>query len=248
MPKLVASRGYPLHYPENTAVGIEAAIAAGARLISVDIQLSRDGVPVLFQDRTLERVCGRPGTIHEHTADGLRDLYAMDFGRFGYKFSGTPIMRLAELVELLQHYSNVTSFIELRRVSVDRFGATTVATRALQVIEPAASQCVITSKSMEGLLALRRLGWQSIGAVFDQWMEREHPLLNKIDPGFLFCGIDSLPRWRRPRFRRCRLGVFETSDPEKATQTAKRGIEFVHTAAIGEMLAQANRRRSDRQV
>ena len=47
IPELVAHRGYPQHYPENTLIGIEAAITAGARFIDVDVQLSADRVPVL---------------------------------------------------------------------------------------------------------------------------------------------------------------------------------------------------------
>ena len=53
IPELVAHRGYALHYPENTLIGIEAAIRAGARYVEVDVQLSADKVPVLFHDRTL---------------------------------------------------------------------------------------------------------------------------------------------------------------------------------------------------
>ena len=39
---LIAHRGYPAHYPENTLIGLEAAIKAGAERIEFDIQLSAD--------------------------------------------------------------------------------------------------------------------------------------------------------------------------------------------------------------
>ena len=80
-------RGYPERYPENTLVGMEAAIRAGARAVELDIQLSADEVPILMHDRTLQRVCGVKGTIHHLPFDQLRTLQPMEFERFGYRYA-----------------------------------------------------------------------------------------------------------------------------------------------------------------
>ena len=40
--QLVAHRGLQCEYPENTALSVSKAIAAGALFIEIDIQLSRD--------------------------------------------------------------------------------------------------------------------------------------------------------------------------------------------------------------
>ncbi|MEK7733824.1 MAG: glycerophosphodiester phosphodiesterase family protein [Pseudomonadota bacterium] len=64
-PELVAHRGYTLLYPENTLSAVRGAIEAGGRYVEVDIQLSRDEVPVLFHDHTLKRLCGVDGAVHE---------------------------------------------------------------------------------------------------------------------------------------------------------------------------------------
>ena len=61
IPEHVAHRGYTRHYPENTLIGIEAAIQAGARYVEVDVQLAADKTPILFHDRNLKRVCGVQG-------------------------------------------------------------------------------------------------------------------------------------------------------------------------------------------
>ncbi|MGF1546037.1 MAG: glycerophosphodiester phosphodiesterase family protein, partial [Thiotrichales bacterium] len=60
---LVAHRGYALRYPENTLPAIEAALAAGARYVEIDVQLSADQVPVLFHDRSLMRMCEVTGAL-----------------------------------------------------------------------------------------------------------------------------------------------------------------------------------------
>ena len=44
-PQLIAHRGYSECYPENTLVGLEAALSAGANCVEFDVQFSSDGVP-----------------------------------------------------------------------------------------------------------------------------------------------------------------------------------------------------------
>ena len=46
VPSLVAHRGWASCYPENTLPAVAAALAAGAAYIEIDIQLTRDLVPV----------------------------------------------------------------------------------------------------------------------------------------------------------------------------------------------------------
>jgi len=53
---------------------IKGALDAGARYIEVDVQLSADGVPVLFHDRTLQRICRQRGTIDRYSADNYSNF------------------------------------------------------------------------------------------------------------------------------------------------------------------------------
>ena len=65
-------RGIPLaishksdwrNFPENSLLGFNSCIKMGVDLIEVDFHVTKDGVPVLFHDDTLERVTGQPGAI-----------------------------------------------------------------------------------------------------------------------------------------------------------------------------------------
>ena len=51
---VLAHRGYHAELPENTLAAFEAAVALGADGIETDIQVTRDGVPVLFHDTTIK--------------------------------------------------------------------------------------------------------------------------------------------------------------------------------------------------
>lgn len=56
--------------PENSLVAFEAAKAAGVG-VELDVRLTADGVPVVFHDSGLERMCGHRELLARVTADDL---------------------------------------------------------------------------------------------------------------------------------------------------------------------------------
>lgn len=241
IPQLVAHRGYPRHYPENTLIGLEAAIAAGARFVEVDVQLSRDRVPVLFHDRDLKRLCDEHGKVHDLHYEELWRLRAAERDRFGDRFKDVHITRLAELGHLLIRHPEVTAFIELKRSSIERFGIESLLTLVRRSLKPVLAQCVLISYSLEALVAARRHGWPRLGVVIDHWYERGQELIAEIDPAFLFCDVDGLPRDGHLGIDGMKLVVFEVADPALALALAARGVDFIETFAVGEMLQEFSR-------
>jgi glycerophosphoryl diester phosphodiesterase len=242
IPQLVAHRGYSRHYPENTLIGLEAAIAAGARFVEVDVQVSRDRVPVLFHDRDLKRLCGVPGKVHELHYEELWRLRVAERSRFGDRFKDVHITRLAELGHLLLRRPVVTAFVELKRSSIERFGIEALLTLVRRSLKPALAQCILISYSLEALVAARKHGWPRLGAVIDRWDEHRQELIAEIRPAFLFCDVDGLPREGRLQADNMKLVVFEVADPTLALALAARGADFIETFAVGEMLQEFSRR------
>lgn len=78
--------------PENSRAAILAAIAAGYA-IEIDLQLSRDGVPMVFHDETLERLTPRDGW--------LRDLTAAELATIPLTGGDETIPSLAEVLALV---------------------------------------------------------------------------------------------------------------------------------------------------
>jgi glycerophosphoryl diester phosphodiesterase len=237
IPELVAHRGYPRHYPENTIVGIEGAIAAGARYVEVDVQLTADQVPVLFHDNTLLRVCGVAGAVAGHSYEQLREFRAAETGRFGHKFAQVCIPALAELRVLLQRHPAVTAFVELKRTSLERFGIPTVLARVLRELKPVLAQCVPISYSLEAVAAARSQ-WPAVGVVLDRWRERRQPIIEEIRPEYLFCDVAGLPWFGSLRGDPARVVVYEVTDPRLALKLAGRGVDFIETFAVGELREQ----------
>lgn len=235
--RLVAHRGYRACYPENTLIAYEAAVSVGARFVELDVQLTRDEVPVLYHDRTLHRVSRQQGAIHQYTLAELSAFRAFEFDRFGYRFAQNPICTLERFTAFLAGHPHVTAFVEMKRLMVERFGADTAAAKVLATIAPVADQCVVISYDLDVQLAVRERGWERIGPVVDHWRERRHARLRALRPQYLFCDVDSLPRWGRVRFDHSRVAVFQTSDPQHARRLMARGVDLVETDDIGAMIA-----------
>jgi len=63
--------------PENSLAAFEAACAAGYG-IELDVQLTADGVPVVFHDDRLERMTAAHGRVVERTATQLAEVRLQD--------------------------------------------------------------------------------------------------------------------------------------------------------------------------
>ena len=92
--EIIAHRGYSAVAPENTLAAVEAAIAAGADAVEFDLHVTRDGVPVLFHDATLERTTDGSGPLCARSHEELRSLDAGAW--FDVRFAGEPVPSLAE--------------------------------------------------------------------------------------------------------------------------------------------------------
>lgn len=65
--------------PENSLPAIKKAVEKGYG-IEFDIQVTKDGVPVVFHDFTLHRMCGQKGRVCDYTLEELRKFRLLDCG------------------------------------------------------------------------------------------------------------------------------------------------------------------------
>ncbi len=98
-PMCIAHRGFSTRFPENTIAAFDAAVQEPIDAMELDIQLTKDRVPVIYHDRTLHMIGGGFKRIHRLT---LEDLEQFDFGGwFGPEFANT---RIATLEQVLERY------------------------------------------------------------------------------------------------------------------------------------------------
>ena len=60
--------------PENSLRAFRKAVDAGFG-IEMDVQMTKDGIPVVFHDYTLKRICRAEGKVCQHTYEELQTLF-----------------------------------------------------------------------------------------------------------------------------------------------------------------------------
>lgn len=78
--RYVAHRGGAALWPENSLLAFRNAIAAGARLLELDVHQAADGAVVVIHDPTLERTTNGRGPVATRTSAELRALRLRDAG------------------------------------------------------------------------------------------------------------------------------------------------------------------------
>ncbi len=95
-----AHRGASSATPENTAASDEVARRARAEWIENDVQPTKDGVPVILHDDTVDRTTDGTGTVRSMTA---AQIAALDAGSwFAPAFAGQRVPTLAQQLDGLK--------------------------------------------------------------------------------------------------------------------------------------------------
>lgn len=94
--------------PENSLSAFRKAVEAGFGM-ELDVQLSKDKIPVVFHDFDLKRVCGAEGKVSDYTLQELK--------RFRLYGSDEQIPTFAEVLELVN--GQVPLIVELKGDNMD---------------------------------------------------------------------------------------------------------------------------------
>jgi glycerophosphoryl diester phosphodiesterase len=109
-PVVIAHRGASARAPENTEAAVRLAIRQRADAVECDVQLSRDGVPIVFHDASLRRLCGEAARVDSLPARALLRRRVRVDGRHG---EPARIVTLARWLALLP--ARVRPVVELKR-------------------------------------------------------------------------------------------------------------------------------------
>ena len=89
--EVLAHRGGAEESLENTIESFEYSISLGCKYIETDVQVSSDGIPYIFHDDDLKRICG--------IAKKFDSLSSQDIDKISI-FDGHKIPRLNDVLEL----------------------------------------------------------------------------------------------------------------------------------------------------
>ena len=128
---IIAHRGASAYYPENTNPSFEAAIAMGADMVELDVQLTSDKEVVVFHDEKISRCTDGKGKISDYTLASLKRLDAGSW--FDKKFKNTRIPTLSEVLDICKNRIAVNIEIKTEAVSRMFFGG--IEEKCLKIVE-----------------------------------------------------------------------------------------------------------------
>lgn len=225
MAEWVAHRGWSSRYPENSLAAVTAAMEAGARYIEIDVQLARDGVPVLLHDATLKRTTGLSGSVFDYSADELVALHGCD------------IPQLNEVLANLRQHPEVTLFVEVKDESVAHCGLEATVDAVVHAIGADAGQCVLIAFDERVLTHARQQSPIAIGWILEAFDAEAHCTAESLQPEYLICNYKRLSG-QQPWPGHWQWMLYELNDHETAAGFDAQGVALIETADIGRMLAE----------
>ncbi|MFJ9031233.1 glycerophosphodiester phosphodiesterase [Streptomyces sp. NPDC102274] len=143
----VGHRGDPYRVRENTLPSVHSARRRGADAVEIDVRLTRDGVPVLLHDSTLERLWGHDRRLAELTYEELRALTD----------GGVPTLREALTAEAPDGTGGGHAGADSARFMLDLPGATEKSVRTIvsTVRDCGAAERVYYCAGPSAMLAVR---------------------------------------------------------------------------------------------
>lgn len=101
-------------FPENSLAAIKESIRIGVDIIEIDVKVSKDGVPFLMHDRTLDRTTTGKGDPEVLTWDELQQLFIVDKGK-------TTRLKIPSLEEALKlSHGQILVDLDLKTDRIDR--------------------------------------------------------------------------------------------------------------------------------
>lgn len=230
--KTVGHRGLPESYPENTLVGFEKAIQAGADAIECDIQFSRDQVPFLLHDPSLLRTARLDFDIKSLSAAELVDVKVGEVDRLGERFYDVTLQPLSALMTLLESHLNVDLFLEVKAESltyIDR-------DLCLKILSNICASCiervVLISFDFELLMRSRselNPSFKKMGWVLSEYSDEALNRARELSPDFLIVDkkklLPDVVLWEG----HWQWFVYDIVDPDEAWAYFQRGVQWIES-------------------
>ena len=114
----ISHAGLMGYLPQSTLIAYEEAIRRGYHIVDANILFSKDKIPVICQEKNLEKISDGKGEISTKT---LVELQKLDFGsKFDEKYKGEKILTFENLLELCKD-NEVIIDLDLRQLDFKQY-------------------------------------------------------------------------------------------------------------------------------
>lgn len=236
IPGLVAHRGQMEHFPENSLIGMEQAIKAGACALEFDLQMGIDQQLILSHDAVTGRTADHPYNLLALPNDRRLQISVHEPQRFGNRYNPTPVPTLEEVLKLIEAFPHVHVFVELKEESLNHWGIKRMVDTTLEVIKPNRQQCTLISFDDTALRYCKSQSKLSIGWVLQEVTDDTFRRADPLKPEYLICNHTKLFPNQPLREGGWQWMLYDITDPVLALQWAQQGAALIETRDIATLL------------
>lgn len=234
---LIAHRGYSGKYPENTLLAYQAAYAFGARWMECDIQLTKDGVPVLHHDESLERMASVKKDVRQLTNKEFKKLNAYYPEKFDDEFYGNAFTTLKKLSRWIASDRDIKMFVEVKQHSIDAFGVEECMKQIFKRILNITNQVILISFNDEIVAHAREQYGLKNGWVIPEWSDAVKDRALQMQPDFMFSNKTRLPEnpadWWQGDWD---WAIYNVDEHNELPSWTAKGLRYIETNEIGNLL------------
>ncbi|MEE9492275.1 MAG: glycerophosphodiester phosphodiesterase family protein [Gammaproteobacteria bacterium] len=235
--KLVAHRGFMAKYPENSLIGIEAALKAGACMVEFDVQMNAGEDLFVIHDADLKRTAGLKKSVFDLSTEQLTGISIHEARRFKQQFVPEPIPLLTDVLTLMGHYPERHALVEIKEESINHWGLEKVMQRLLAALENHRDQCVVISFDHKAVAYTQQHSKLATGWVVHRYNKKYQRLAEQLTPDYLICNVTKIPDKGSLWPGNWRWMLYDITKVADVLELAQCDIAFIETADIGGLLA-----------
>ncbi|MDZ7718497.1 MAG: glycerophosphodiester phosphodiesterase family protein [Balneolaceae bacterium] len=196
---VIAHRGASHYAPENTISAFKLAHKMKADMIELDVQLSKDGVPVVFHDYKLNRHSNGNGVVSSFLFDELQQL---DAGKwFSIEFMGEKIPSLEEVLRWAA--GKILVNIEIKKEAVGDLQEGGVEEKVAELVHQLGMErnVIISSFDYRAVDRTKKIAPEMLTGLLYHQKKRDNQtpveLLKKYEADFFHCSKSEMSnKWR----------------------------------------------------
>lgn len=232
MNRLVAHRGDMSTYPENSMLAFQAAIELGFTYVELDIQLSKDKVPIVIHDDNFKRTAGIDKNVRDLTAGEINSIYLNSSTQSENINKLLKINTLKQVIEKLNVYSKITVFVEIKRQSIEHFGLSQVVDQVLDAQMDAKFNIVIISFVGEAIEYVKSMQSYPTGLVLKKYNQKYLLKAKELQPDYLFCNIKKINKPSDLWDGLWRWVLYDITNPSFAYELLEQGVDLIETGDV----------------
>ncbi|MBU1166845.1 hypothetical protein KKC60_00355 [Patescibacteria group bacterium] len=111
--KVIAHRGAPVYHLENTISTFRRALKLGVDMIELDIQVTKDGIPIVIHDNTVDRVTEASGLVRHFN---LKDIRMFKVGQDTIPTVEEVVVNFKDKIDLLLDIKTIDAVDPLKKI------------------------------------------------------------------------------------------------------------------------------------